>query len=149
VGIAGARQEGRRLDAYTGEVEVLEGAARHWSWLEHATTPRLALWPASPHHGCPEQPVSLSIAFVVRRVTLLCAAAAAASGRQISPNLIWRLHILDRGLFREDENVQGALNKLTTHQAGGFLQTAWYRNARDPEYSIKIQRHRLESAGLH
>jgi hypothetical protein len=52
---------------------------------------------AARHRAWPEQTVSFRITFVVQRVSVLCAAAAAAG--QEKPNLIWRWQILEYGVF--------------------------------------------------
>jgi hypothetical protein len=130
-------------------VDVLDAAARRWAWAHGWSTLRIFGVERAPcQRAWPEQTVSFRIAFVVRRVPVLCAAAAAAAGRD-KPNVIWRWQILGYGVFREDDNVQGVLRKHTMDQAGVFLQNAWYSLETDRYHTFQIQRYMYEFAGFH
>jgi hypothetical protein len=51
---------------------------------------------AARHRAWPEQTVSFRITFVVQRVSVLCAAAAAGRDK---PILIWQWQILEYGVY--------------------------------------------------
>jgi hypothetical protein len=124
-------------------VELLEGTALRWVWLEHATkTEACAVAPASRHRGWSEQPHRL-------RGSASRRAMRRRRRRRSRANLIWHQHILGYGGFPENKNEQGVLYKITMVQAGGFLQNAWYRKETDLDHSFLIQQHMYEFSGLH